>query len=126
MAGQLWRAPAARRAERPAPGFLVVIAVSGLPLITLYGIGLVSPVSLVAIPTTLFLVVYLGSMVAAIRILRGPARWAAVPAAGAVAVMLAYCGWALAVPAAIATAVLIRRGLRQEAPAPHDRSIQNA
>jgi amino acid efflux transporter len=109
MAGQLWRAPAARPAERPAPGFLAVIAASGLLLITLYGIGLVSPVSLVAIPTTLFLVVYLGSMVAAARVLRGPARWAAVPAAGAVVVMLAYCGWALAVPAVIAAIVLIRR-----------------
>jgi len=107
MVGQLWRGPAARRAERPAPAFLAVIAASGLLLITLYGIGLVSPVSLVAIPTTLFLVVYLGSMVAAIRILRGPARWAAVPAAGAVAVMLAYCGWALAGPAVVAAAAAV-------------------
>ncbi len=89
--------------------FLAAIAASGLPLITLYGIGLVSPAALVAIPTTLFLVVYLGSMVAAVRILRGPARWAAVPAAGAVAVMLAYCGWALAVPALVAAIVLVRR-----------------
>jgi amino acid efflux transporter len=109
MAGQLWHAAAARRAERPAPGFLAAIAASGLLLITLYGLGLVSPVSLVAIPTTLFLVVYLGSMVAAIRVLHGPARWAAVPAAGAVVVMLAYCGWALAIPAVIAAAVLTRR-----------------
>ena len=98
-----------RRADRPAPVFLAAIAASGLPLITLYGIGLVSPAALVAIPTTLFLVVYLGSMVAAVRVLRGPARWAAVPAAGAVAVMLAYCGWALAVPALVAAIVLVRR-----------------
>ena len=89
--------------------FLAVIAASGLPLITLYGIGLVSPAALVAIPTTLFLVVYLGSMVAAVRILRGPARWAAVPAAVAAAVMLAYCGWALAVPALVAVIVLVRQ-----------------
>jgi len=109
MVGQLWRGPAARRAERPAPAFLAVIAASGLLLITLYGIGLVSPVSLVAIPTTLFLVVYLGSMVAAARVLRGPARWAAVPAAAAVVVMLAYCGWALAIPAVVAVAVIGRR-----------------
>jgi len=136
MAGQLWRPPAARRASRaadgcpaggdgrgvrdgsagagrPAPGFLAAIAACGLLLITLYGIGLVSPASLVAIPTTLFLVVYLGSMVAAIRVLRGPARWAAVPAVGAVAVMLAYCGWALAIPALVALAVLGRRPRRR-------------
>ena len=123
MAGQLWRTPAGEAArggeaveradgdgaDRPAPVFLAVIAASGLPLITLYGIGLVSPAALVAIPTTLFLVVYLGSMIAAVRILRGPARWAAVPAAVAVAVMLAYCGWELAVPALVAVIVLARR-----------------
>jgi len=91
-------------ARRPARLLLAAIAVSGLLLITLYGFGLVSPASLVAIPTTLFLAVYLGSMVAAIRVLRGPARWAAVPATAAVAIMLAYCGWALAVPALIVAA----------------------
>jgi amino acid efflux transporter len=96
-------------ARRPAPRFLAAIAASGLLLITLYGIGLVSPASLVAIPTSLFLAVYLASMAAAARVLRGPARWAAVPAAAAVAVMLAYCGWALAVPALVATAVISRR-----------------
>jgi amino acid efflux transporter len=124
MAGQLWRPPADRRADaagRPAPGFLAAIAACGLLLITLYGIGLVSPASLVAIPTTLFLVVYLGSMVAAIRVLRGPARWAAVPAVGAVAVMLAYCGWALAIPALVALAVLGRRAAAA-APAGNGRS----
>jgi len=42
-------------------------------------------------------------------VLRGPARWAAVPAAGAVVVMLAYCGWALAIPVVVAAIVLIRR-----------------
>jgi len=101
MAGQLTRGRAA--------GVLAAIAACGLPLITLYGIGLVSPASLVAIPTALFLAVYLGSMAAAGRVLRGPARWAAVPAAGAVLVMLGCCGWALAAPAAVAVAVLGRR-----------------
>ena len=90
-------------AGRPA-GLFLAIAMSGLLLITLYGLGLVSPAALVAIPTTLFLAVYLGSMLAAARVLRGPARWAAVPATAAVVVMLAYCGWALVVPAAIAVA----------------------
>ena len=129
MAGQLLR-PAARAgrggsggAGRPAPGFLAAIAACGLLLITLYGAGVVSPASLVAIPTTLFLVVYLGSMVAAIRVLRGPARWAAVPAVGAVAVMLAYCGWALAIPALVTLAVLGRRAvarIRDRGPATAD------
>jgi hypothetical protein len=93
--------------------------VSGLLLITLYGFGVVSPAALVAIPTTLFLAVYLGSMVSAVRVLRGPARWAAVPASAAVAVMLACCSWALALPALVALTVVGRphrgakRGLGQ-------------
>jgi amino acid efflux transporter len=109
MASRLSRAPQTQGADRPAPRFLAAIAVSGLLLITLYGLGLVSPASLVAIPTTLFLAVYLGSMISAARVLRGPARLAAVPAAIAVAVMLAYCGWALATPVLVALAVLANR-----------------
>jgi amino acid efflux transporter len=103
----------------PEPWFLAAVAASGLLLITLYGFGVVSPAALVAIPTTLFLAVYLGSMVSAVRVLRGPARWAAVPASVAVAVMLACCGWALALPALVALAVVgrplrgARRGLGQ-------------
>ena len=56
------------------------------------------------VPTVLFLTVYLGAMAAAARVLRGPARLAALPALLAVAVMLGFCGWALALPAIIALA----------------------
>ena len=96
----------------PAPRFLAAVAASGLLLITLYGFAGASPAALVAIPTTLFLAVYLGSMVSAVRVLRGPARWAAVPASAAVTVMLACCGWALALPALIAVACFgqLRKG----------------
>ena len=96
MAGHLTRPqPGGNAAQaHPAPLFLAAVAASGLLLITLYGLGLVSPAALVAIPTTLFLAVYLGSMLAAVRVLRGPARLAAVPASVAV-VVLACCGWAL-------------------------------
>src|SRR3984957_10007636 len=111
MGGHLTRPqPGGNTAQaRPAPLFLAAVAASGLLLITLYGLGLVSPAALVAIPTTLFLAVYLGSMLAAVRVLRGPARLAAVPASVAVVVMLACCGWALALPALVAVAVLGRR-----------------
>jgi len=101
------RVPSADQAP-PAPKFLAAVAASGLLLITLYGFGVVSPAALVAIPTTLFLAVYLGSMVSAVRVLRGPARWAAVPASAAVAVMLACCSWALALPALVALTVVGR------------------
>ena len=110
--------PAAGEADgrRPGPGRLLLLAAiagTGLPLIALYGVGLVSPVSLVAIPTTLFLTVYLGSMLAATRVLHGLARLAAVPATAATAVMLAYCGWALAVPAAIIAVVTVTGSIRR-------------
>jgi amino acid efflux transporter len=105
--------------ERPAPRFLAAIAVSGLLLITLYGFGAVNPASLVAIPTTLFLAVYLGGMVSAVRVLRGPARWAAVPATAAVAVMLACCGWALALPALVAAIGFGQPGKRAQLPSRH-------
>jgi len=103
--------------RRPRPPdrllLLAAIAGTGLPLIALYGVGLVSPVSLVAIPTTLFLTVYLGSMLAATRVLRGAARLAAIPATAATAIMLAYCGWALAVPAAIIAVVTVTGSIRR-------------
>ena len=98
----------AGRAARPAPRFLAAIAVSGVALISLYGLGLVSPAALVAIPTTLFLVVYLGCMTSAARVLRGPARLAAALAAAIVAVVLGFCGWALL--AALAVVLAACRG----------------
>ena len=94
LGGRDPRRPAGTAAARPAAGaadgrrpgrllLLAAIAGTGLPLIALYGVGLVSPVSLVAIPTTLFLTVYLGCMLAATRVLHGLARLAAVPATAA-------------------------------------------
>jgi amino acid efflux transporter len=112
MAGQL--APAAPGSRRSAPmhRLLAAIAVAGLLLILGYGLGIVSTSTLVAVPTVLFLTVYLGAMIAAARVLRGPARvlrgparLAALPAGLAVTVMLGFCGWALAIPAAVALAV---------------------
>jgi amino acid efflux transporter len=107
MARELTGARAGGR--RRSPWFLAAIAASGLILITLYGFGLVSPAALVAIPTTLFLAVYLGCMAAAARVLRGVARAAAVPAAVAVAVMLAFSGWAIAAPALVGVAVAVAK-----------------
>lgn len=108
--------PTAGAANGRRPGRLLLLAAiagTGLPLIALYCFGLVSPVSLVAIPTTLFLTVYLGSMLAATRVLHGAARLAAVPATAATAIMLAYCGWALAVPAAIIAVVTVTGSIRR-------------
>ena len=104
---------------RPAFRFLAVIALTGLALISLYGAGLASPAALVAIPTALFLVVYLGCMTSAVRILRGPARWAAAPATLFVAVVLVYCGWSLLAPAAVIIAVCLVPFAARSGKVPH-------
>jgi len=108
IAGQL--APAVPGSRRPAPmlWLLTAIAAAGLLLITAYGLRIVAAAGLVAVPTALFLTVYLGAMATAARLLRGPARLAALPGALAVTVMLGFCGWALAVPAAVALAAAWR------------------
>jgi amino acid efflux transporter len=105
MAGQLARAASGSRGRGPVLRLLTAITATGLLLIILYGLRIVSTAALVAVPTALFLAVYLAAMVAAARVLRGPVRIAALPAALAVTAMLGFCGWALAVPATVALAV---------------------
>jgi amino acid efflux transporter len=112
MVGQLAR-PVPGRASAPLHRLLAAIGAAGLLLITLYGLRLVSTAALVAVPSTLFLVVYLGAMTAAVRVLRGPVRLAALPALVAVAVMLGFCGWALALPVVVALAVSGRDWVRK-------------
>jgi amino acid efflux transporter len=104
MAEHLARETPGGRAARPLRWLLAAIAAAGLLLITSYGLRIVSIAALVAVPTALFLAVYLGAMVAAARVLRGPVRLAAVPAALAVVIVLGFCGWALTIPAAVALA----------------------
>ena len=108
IAGQL--APAVPGSRRPAPTLWLpmAIAAAGLLLITAYALRIVAATALVAVPTVLFLTVYLGAMAAAARLLCGPARLAALPGALAVIVMLGFCGWALALPAAVAVAACWR------------------
>jgi len=104
--------------RRPAARLLAAIAASGLLLITAYGLGLASPASLVAIPTTLFLSVYLGCMATAARLLPGPARWAALAAGLAVLVMLGYSGWALVIPVVVIAAAAVRPARRRPRSSP--------
>src|ERR1700722_18033138 len=97
------RATTGRPAARPAT-FLLMIAATGLVLIGLYALHLVTTTALVTLPTTMFLFVYLACTAAATRVLTGPARLAAWPALLAVATVLVFCGWALAAAAAVAVA----------------------
>jgi amino acid efflux transporter len=105
MAGQLASTASGTARSAPKLWLLAAIAAAGLLLITAYGLRLVGAAVLVAMPTALFLAVYLAAMAAAARVLRGPARLAALPAALVVAVVLGFCGSALAIPAAVALAV---------------------
>ncbi|HWG13459.1 MAG TPA: amino acid permease [Streptosporangiaceae bacterium] len=86
---------------------LAASAVAGLVVIALYAAGLVNTTQLIGLPTTLFLVVYLGCTVSAARTLRGWTRAAAVGSALAVLVMLAFCGWLLVVAGAVAVAAAV-------------------
>jgi amino acid efflux transporter len=113
MTTQLTAGRGAARSSRP---FLLLIAAAGLTLIGLYALHIVSTAGMVALPTTMFLCVYLGCTVSAVRILTGPARIAAIPAAAAVAAMMAWCGWALAAAAAVAVAAALGTRTRSAAP----------
>lgn len=108
MAGTLLargRAPAGA-AARPARGLAVVGAVAAVGgfLLTLTGTGAVTTTQLLALPTALFLLVYLGCMAAAARVLTGALRAAALAVCVAVVCLLGYEGWATA--AAVAAALL--------------------
>src|SRR5215468_767623 len=117
--GPLAHAAPGRRGHGPVLRLLAAITAAGLLLIILYGLRIVSTAALVAVPTALFLAVYLGAMAAAARVLSGPVRLAALPAALAVTAMLGFCGWALAVPAAVTLAVGCRvRARTHRAPGP--------
>ncbi|MFI5937130.1 amino acid permease [Actinoplanes sp. NPDC051494] len=95
--------------RRPGAFMAAMVAVEVL-LLALIGTGAVSVASAVTVPTAFFLVVYLGCMVSAARALHGWVRPVAAVAAVAVAVVLAFAGWAV-LPAALVTAAafLMRR-----------------
>lgn len=76
----------------------VGIAGTGVLLFAAFAAGLVDTAQVVALPTALFLAVYLGCTVAAVRILTGPVRVAAAVASVVVAVVLAFTEWAVLVP----------------------------
>jgi amino acid efflux transporter len=118
MAGELAGSARAARDSRSGPRrtFFAAIAATSLVLLTLYGAGVVSITWLVAVPTTLFLSVYLAAMAAAVTVLRGRVRAAAIPAAAAVTGMLAYCGWLVAIPAVVVLLVVAASARRAAHP----------
>ena len=83
----------------------VAIVAVGALLFGAVAVGWVDTVQVVALPTASFLAVYLGCTVSAVRTLAGPVRVAAAVTTLAVAVVLAFTGPAVLLPAAVAVAV---------------------
>ncbi|MEU6745675.1 APC family permease [Spirillospora sp. NPDC046719] len=94
-------------------GLVAAIAATGGLLLGLAGSGLVGTAQFVAVPTALFLVVYLGCMAAAVRILSGPVRVAAAVACVAVVQLLLFSGWAALLAAAVAVTAAASEGARR-------------
>jgi amino acid efflux transporter len=102
---------------RAAPGWLpLVVVVSAGVLLGLTGAGVLDPAALVSIPSTMFLVVYLGCTAAAWRLLHGGVRLAAGAAFAGVLVILGFSGLSL-LPAAAVALVAALAGTPQRQPA---------
>lgn len=110
LSGAVAMAQSLTRSPESGRRFYLVVAAAGLVVLGLHALRVVDTTELVALPTTLFVVVYLGAMAAATIVLRGWARVAAVPALIAVMVLLAFSGAPLAVAAAVALIAAIWAG----------------
>ncbi|MEU7315769.1 hypothetical protein [Streptomyces sp. NPDC007083] len=102
------KSPADRRERHGSVRIVVAIAAVSALLLGLVGGGAVTTAQLVALPTTLFLVVYLGCMASAARILTGALRLAAGTACGVVLLLLTLAGR----PVLVALAVALVAGSR--------------
>lgn len=117
--------PRAALARRPSSGtWAVQVGIAGVGAVLLAGVGfgVLDLADLVALPTALFLTVYLTCTAAAVRLFSGPLRLAAVGCTGAVLALLALSGYALMAPVAVITPLLAaathRRTRRRHRPAP--------
>ncbi len=90
-------------------GLQLGIGLVGLLVLGCAALGWSDTATLVTVPTTLFLLVYLGCVAAATRILRGRVRVAAAIATLAVLAVLAFAGASLLVGALVIVAALWRR-----------------
>ncbi len=82
----------------------IAVVVAGVVLFGAFAARVVDTEQIVALPTALFLAVYLGCTVAAARTLAGPVRLAAAVASLAVAVVLAFTGRAVLLPVLVVAA----------------------
>jgi amino acid efflux transporter len=119
------------RAQRPTGGEAMprwlagAVLLSGVVLIGPLATGRIDLATLVNVPTTFFLVVYLGCTAAGWRLLRGTPRVCAAIACVLVAVVLVFCGYAL-VPAAVVVVVaaVVNRSATRLLPARAEASLR--
>ena len=88
MAQTLTRSPGSGRR------LYYAIAATGLVILGLHALRLVGTAELVTIPTTLFVVVYVGAMAAATVVLRGASAWPRSRRSSRCSAILAFSGWA--------------------------------
>lgn len=89
------------------------ITAVGVALLAPTAAGWVSTAQLVALPTTMFLAVYLAATAAGVRLLAGRARLAAAIACASVGVVLAFAGVVVLLPLLVIAAVLGPTAIRR-------------
>ncbi|MFJ1793365.1 APC family permease [Kitasatospora griseola] len=110
----------------PTPGrrgsyaVVATTALTGGPLVALVGSGVLTTDQLVAVPTALFLSVYLACTAAAIRILDGLPRLAAVICCPAVLALVLGTGWPVLAVVAVALTAAVLPGRRSTPATPGD------
>ena len=106
LAGAAELAAALRGRAGRGHGLQLGVGLVGLLMLGSTALGWIGTTTLVTVPTTLFLLVYLGCTAAAARVLTGPVRIAAILSCAAVAAVLLFAGWSLLVGAAVIGAAL--------------------
>ena len=114
LAGAAELAAALRGRAGRGHGLQLGVGIVGLLVLGSAALGWTDTAALVTLPTTLFLLVYLGCTAAAVKILTGRVRVAAAISCVAVAGVLVFAGWTLLAGAAIIAIAVTRRSVRQQ------------
>jgi amino acid efflux transporter len=113
LAGAAELAAALRGRAGRGRGLQLGIGLVGLLVLGSAALGWTDTAALVTVPTTLFLLVYLGCTAAAVRLLPGSARIAAAISCLAVGGVLLFAGWSLLIGVLVVAAGFVRRSGRQ-------------
>lgn len=87
---------------------LILLGSTGLVLLALLAVGVINATDLVRATSSLFVCVYVLSIASAVKILRGRERATAIASVIMVALITAFSGWYILVPAVVAALSLIQ------------------